>query len=70
TMPVMDGSAALAAIREDQPLRHIAVVAVTASTMLGDRTEIPANGFNGHVSKSVDRERLKHTTNEVLYGNR
>jgi len=67
-MPVMDGYAALAAIRADEALRDIPVVAVTASAMKGNRESILACGFDGYVSKPIDEELLRTAMREVLYG--
>lgn len=67
-LPVMDGYATLAAIRQDQSLRSIPVVVVTASAMKGDRESILARGFDGYISKPIDAEMLKKTINEVLHG--
>ncbi len=65
-LPVMDGFAALAEIRETPDLSSIPVVAVTASAMKGDREEILARGFDGYLSKPVDHEALKTTMREWL----
>ena len=67
-LPVMDGFAALAAIRADEALRHIPVVAVTASAMKGDREVIMARGFDGYISKPIDEKILQQTLTEVLHG--
>jgi signal transduction histidine kinase/CheY-like chemotaxis protein/HAMP domain-containing protein len=67
-LPVMDGYAALAAIRKDETLRDIPVVAVTASAMKGNRESILARGFDGYVSKPIDADMLKKTIDEVLHG--
>ena len=67
-LPGMEGSAVLAAIREDENLRSIPVVAVTASAMKGDRESILAQGFDGYLSKPIDPELLEKTVNEVLHG--
>ena len=68
-LPVMDGFAALAALREDDALCHIPVVAVTASAMKGDREEVLAHGFDGYISKPIDEKALMHILNEVFHGN-
>ncbi len=65
-MPVMDGIAALREIRKDEALRHIPVIAVTASAMVGDRETILAHGFDGYLSKPIDAELLKKTLHEAL----
>jgi signal transduction histidine kinase len=67
-LPVMDGYEALAAIREDEELRGIPVVAVTASAMKGDREAILARGFDGYLPKPIDAKLLNKTIAEVLYG--
>ena len=68
-LPVVDGYAALDAIRKDEALRHIPVVAVTASAMVGNKEEILAHGFDGYISKPIDNEELSKTIQELLYGN-
>ena len=65
-LPVMDGFAALAAIRKDESLRHIPVIAVTASAMKGSREEILARGFDGYISKPIDHAVLMKTLEEFL----
>jgi CheY-like chemotaxis protein/anti-sigma regulatory factor (Ser/Thr protein kinase) len=65
-MPRMDGLEALAVIRADEKLRHIPVIAATASAMKGDRETILAHGFDGYVSKPIDAELLKKILREVL----
>jgi len=53
-LPVLDGIAALALIREDPATRTIPVVAVTASAMEHDRPKIRAAGFDGHQHKPIN----------------
>jgi CheY-like chemotaxis protein len=65
-MPIMDGVQALEAIRRDETLRHIPVIAVTASAMTGDREAILAHGFDGYISKPIDDEVLATTLREAL----
>ena len=65
-MPVMDGFAALAEIRNDPSLCDIPVIAVTASAMKGNREEILARGFDGYISKPIDLDTLKSTLREFL----
>ncbi len=67
-MPVMDGFQALYAIRKQDALRHIPVIALTASAMQGDREKILGHGFDGYISKPVDKESLEVTIKEKLYG--
>ena len=53
-LPGINGIAALAQIREDPALRHIPVIAVTASAMTQDRQKIMASGFDGYQSKPIN----------------
>jgi signal transduction histidine kinase/CheY-like chemotaxis protein/CHASE3 domain sensor protein len=65
-LPVMDGLAALAAIRADETLRDTPVIAVTASAMKGNREEILAHGFDGYISKPIAHDVLEKTMREFL----
>jgi signal transduction histidine kinase/CheY-like chemotaxis protein len=65
-LPVLDGVAALTAIRADATLAHTPVIALTASAMKGDRETILAHGFDGYVAKPVDAELLIKTIRESL----
>jgi signal transduction histidine kinase/DNA-binding response OmpR family regulator len=65
-LPVMDGVQALQEIRKDETLRHIPVIAVTATAMKGERETILAHGFDGYISKPIDAELLKKTLREAL----
>ena len=57
-MPVMDGYAATAAIRADPARQALPIVAMTAHTMLEDRTRCLAAGMNDHLSKPIDPAHL------------
>jgi signal transduction histidine kinase/DNA-binding response OmpR family regulator/CHASE3 domain sensor protein len=65
-MPVMDGILALAALRKEEGLRQIPVVALTASAMKGSREEILAYGFDAYISKPIDTKLLLKTIGEML----
>ena len=65
-LPVMDGFAELTALRNDETVRHIPVVAVTASAMKGHREEILAHGFDAYISKPIDHDTLMKTLRELL----
>ncbi|MEI8313503.1 MAG: response regulator, partial [Verrucomicrobiota bacterium] len=65
-LPGLDGIQALQKIRQDETLRHIPVIAVTASAMKGDREEILAHGFDGYLSKPLDHEALLNMVREFL----
>lgn len=68
SLPVLDGIAALAEIRQDQELNHIPVVAVTASVMKGDREEILTHGFDDFIPKPIDEDFLNTTLVRLLDG--
>jgi len=53
-MPVMDGYETTKRIKKDDMLKHIPVIALTASAMETDRERIKKIGINGYLSKPVD----------------
>ncbi len=65
-MPVMDGFAAVAAIREQEAKtgRHIPVLALTAHAMRGDRERCLEAGFDGYLSKPVRQAELRAALQE------
>ncbi len=69
SLPVMDGIRALAAIRSEESLRYLPVIALTASAMKGNREEILAHGFDGYVPKPIDAQVLVQTIKGALDAN-
>jgi len=63
-MPVMDGMAALAAIREEGGA--CPVLAITANAMAGDRERYRAAGFDGYVSKPIEPAALAEAIDAAL----
>ncbi|HLZ11031.1 MAG TPA: response regulator [Candidatus Acidoferrum sp.] len=59
-MPVMDGLEATAAIRtrEKQSGKHIPIIAMTASAMVGDKERCTEAGMDGYVSKPIQTKEL------------
>ncbi|MBK6294913.1 MAG: response regulator [Rhodoferax sp.] len=53
-LPGMDGYAVARALRLDQKLARIPIVAVTSYAMPGDRERCLAAGCNGYIEKPVD----------------
>ncbi|MEJ2124986.1 MAG: response regulator, partial [Alphaproteobacteria bacterium] len=55
-MPVMDGLEAISHIRaSSEPWRDIAVIALTADAMSGDREKMLAAGMDGYIPKPIDQ---------------
>jgi signal transduction histidine kinase/DNA-binding response OmpR family regulator/HAMP domain-containing protein len=67
-LQVLDGFEVLAAVRRAETLRNTPVIAVTASAMKGDRDDILARGFDGYISKPIDRDVLMQTLRAFLQG--
>ncbi len=55
-MPDMDGITALKALREQEPLKSIPVIAITSYAMKGDRERFLSEGFVDYISKPIDTE--------------
>jgi CheY-like chemotaxis protein len=52
-MPLMSGWDVLKEIRNDENLRDLTVIALTAHAMAGDREKALAAGFDGYISKPI-----------------
>ena len=57
-MPVMDGWEATRAIKANEALKHIPVIAVTSHAMVGDEIEARKAGCDDYLSKPIDDEAL------------
>ncbi len=57
-MPVMDGYETLKRIRSVGRIKHLPVIAVTASGMMEDRERVAESGFEGFLAKPVKRTDL------------
>jgi CheY-like chemotaxis protein len=57
-MPVLDGMSTIKQIRQKPDYAHLPVLALTAYAMVGDRERVLAAGFNGYLSKPIDRQLL------------
>jgi len=57
-LPGMNGFETLKQIRKNEELKHIPVIVVTSSAMIGDKNYFLEYGFNGYVSKPVISELL------------
>jgi len=65
-LPGMNGIEALKRLRADPATRAIPVVAVTASAMTQDRSQIMAAGFDGYQSKPISVKGFLQTIREML----
>jgi len=61
-MPVLDGFSVIRELRNDVRFHSLAVVAVTASAMLGDRERAIAAGFDSYIAKPIN---LSEVENQV-----
>jgi CheY-like chemotaxis protein len=53
SLPGMDGTEVLAALRADHGLRGLPVIALTAHAMAGDREKYLETGFDDYVTKPI-----------------
>ncbi|HEX2921339.1 MAG TPA: ATP-binding protein [Bacteroidales bacterium] len=64
-MPVMDGFEATRSIREFDA--GVPIIAQTAYTLPGNIRELSKSGFNGIISKPIDKEKLEWLVMQYLY---
>ncbi len=57
-MPIMDGYTALKKIREDDDLKHIPVIALTAKALKEDRAKCIDAGANDYIAKPINYDGL------------
>ncbi|NQV30543.1 MAG: response regulator [Candidatus Marinimicrobia bacterium] len=53
SLPRMDGVAVLESIRQDERIKNLPVIALTAHAMVGDREKYLAKGFNEYFTKPI-----------------
>jgi CheY-like chemotaxis protein len=53
-MPVMNGYEFVTHIKKEAPLNAIPIVAVTASSMMGDSKKVLSAGFDGYIPKPIE----------------
>lgn len=67
-LPGMNGIEAFGEIRKERGLEKIPVVALTANAFSADRAEIISHGFDGYLTKPVEKEVLIELLESTLYG--
>lgn len=65
-MPLLDGLGATTKIREDESLRTVPIIAVTAFTTAGFRRAAYDVGFDGYLTKPVDFQQMHELINRLL----
>lgn len=55
-LPGLDGYGVARRLKAEPSVKHIPLIAVTASAMIGDRAKVIATGFDGYVSKPITPE--------------
>lgn len=65
-LPGINGMEARLQLRDDPKTRHIPVVAVTASAMLHDRSDIENAGFDAFQSKPIDINQILKLIRELI----
>lgn len=68
SLPEMDGIQAFKAIRSDNRIQHIPVIALTASALNEDRELVLSQGFNAFIAKPIDESIFFSIIKEALYG--
>lgn len=66
TMPRMDGFAAAKAMRQNDQLKNVPIIAITAHHETDFRSDAKASGFDAYVTKPVDVIWLKDLINGLL----
>jgi signal transduction histidine kinase/DNA-binding response OmpR family regulator/HAMP domain-containing protein len=67
-LPGMNGIEALHELRKDRMTQNIPVIAVSASAMKGDREDFLSHGFDGYISKPIDRKIFEGTIRKWIGG--
>ena len=67
-LPGMDGIEIFKVIRNENLLKHIPVIALTASAMLHHREDILSHGFEAYIPKPINDKLFFDTINEAIYG--
>jgi CheY-like chemotaxis protein len=66
TMPLMDGFAAAKLIRQNDQLKNVPIIAITAHQETDFRSDAKASGFDAYVTKPIDVNWLKELIDGLL----
>lgn len=66
TLPRMDGFAAAKLMRQNNDLKNVPIIAITAHQETGFRTDAKASGFDAYVTKPIDISWLKELINGLI----
>ena len=66
TLPLMDGFAATKLIRQNNDLKNVPVIAITAHQEVDFRSDAKASGFDAYVTKPIDVNWLKDLISGLL----
>ena len=67
-MPVMDGLVTIKHIRNNENLKNLHVIALTANAMLKDAQKYIKAGCNDYLSKPIDRELFMTKISKLVQG--
>jgi two-component system cell cycle response regulator DivK len=65
-MPVLDGYGTVRAMRLDEKLRNLPIVALTASAMHSDRNRVLDAGFTAYITKPIGLKALREELEKLL----
>jgi CheY-like chemotaxis protein len=66
SLPRMDGFAAAKLMRQEQGLKDVPIIAITAHHETGFRSDAKASGFDAYVTKPIDVNWLKELINGLI----
>ena len=66
SLPRMDGFAAAKLMRQEQGLKNVPIIAITAHHETGFRSDAKASGFDAYVTKPIDVNWLKELINGLI----
>lgn len=64
-LPGMDGHAVARALRANESLRQVPIVAVTSYAMVGDREKVIEAGCDGYIEKPIDPDTFISTIEAI-----